>query len=623
MHFGGDRQHLLDCCQLLEERKVWGWWGEATLRSLDDVQVLRALERSNCKQVFVGIESIEESALAANNKGFNRVADYKRIIHMAHDHGILIHAGFMWGLDGSTPECFDATARFCDDVGLYLASTNIVAYFPGLPAHDALEREGRILAKDMRDYDSVRVTVEPTGMTTEQVYAGARRFLDRFYSFESIFRRSFSNANYRLAQLWGFIGLNLVYRAYFKVWAKRLGVKDTPWQASPEERDSFPYVGGAMPPIYAVGEAEVRILTFLHKAWDRVPEAASRVRALVPALLVAAVSLLGFGVIRALAAGHWPVPWPSTAAGVGAFAGATAVSTWLVGRLARMQSGRAARIVGVSAALAPMALCVPLLPEHAGLWRFALGWMTATFALKAWSVLATGELRDKSPFRIAAFLLYFPTLDFAGSFRLDPSKSMLTRHLPLMAAGAARFWGGVALACALFWVLFFGFGTGPWLPLALLGRLLVVYLILRGSLEYWTAYWRMAGYVVPRPFGRHSLRPSRPSRLWRSWNRPLHGWLLRHVYVPLGGRERPVTATLATFAVSAALGCALLAPVVSRFPWELALFVGAQGVLVALEKRLAAWTPSPWPARAQTLAMAALLLASAPWLTELIDRIVI
>jgi hypothetical protein len=498
-----------------------------------------------------------------------------------------------------------------------------VAYFPGLPAHDALEREGRILAKDMRDYDSVRVTVEPTGMTTEQVYAGARRFLDRFYSFESIFRRSFSNANYRLAQLWGFIGLNLVYRAYFKVWAKRLGVKDTPWQASPEERDSFPYVGGAMPPIYAVGEAEVRILTFLHKAWDRVPEAASRVRALVPALLVAAVSLLGFGVIRALAAGHWPVPWPSTAAGVGAFAGATAVSTWLVGRLARMQSGRAARIVGVSAALAPMALCVPLLPEHAGLWRFALGWMTATFALKAWSVLATGELRDKSPFRIAAFLLYFPTLDFAGSFRLDPSKSMLTRHLPLMAAGAARFWGGVALACALFWVLLFGFGTGPWLPLALLGRLLVVYLILRGSLEYWTAYWRMAGYVVPRPFGRHSLRPSRPSRLWRSWNRPLHGWLLRHVYVPLGGRERPVTATLATFAVSAALGCALLAPVVSRFPWELALFVGAQGVLVALEKRLAAWTPSPWPARAQTLAMAALLLASAPWLTELIDRIVI
>ena len=35
-------------------------------------------------------------------------------------------------------------------------------------------------------------------------------------------------------------------------------------------------------------------------------------------------------------------------------------------------------------------------------------------------------------------------------------------------------------------------------------------LLHKGGLEYWTAYWRMAGYVVPEPVGPWPLAPRSP-----------------------------------------------------------------------------------------------------------------
>jgi D-alanyl-lipoteichoic acid acyltransferase DltB (MBOAT superfamily) len=35
---------------------------------------------------------------------------------------------------------------------------------------------------------------------------------------------------------------------------------------------------------------------------------------------------------------------------------------------------------------------------------------------------------------------------------------------------------------------------------------------------------------------------------WRSWHRSFNLWLVRYVYLPLGGRDRPVFATVVCFA---------------------------------------------------------------------------
>ena len=46
-------------------------------------ELLKALERSNLNQVYVGIESISEKSLATVNKGFNPIRRYPEIIKKA------------------------------------------------------------------------------------------------------------------------------------------------------------------------------------------------------------------------------------------------------------------------------------------------------------------------------------------------------------------------------------------------------------------------------------------------------------------------------------------------------------------------------------------------------------
>jgi radical SAM superfamily enzyme YgiQ (UPF0313 family) len=95
LHFAADREYIIEVCRLLESRGVWGWMGEATLASLDDDRLLKHLERSRCKVIFVGLESVEENVLAQAHKGFNPVGEYARIIRKVQSYGIFIHAGLM------------------------------------------------------------------------------------------------------------------------------------------------------------------------------------------------------------------------------------------------------------------------------------------------------------------------------------------------------------------------------------------------------------------------------------------------------------------------------------------------------------------------------------------------
>ncbi|MFH2099107.1 MAG: radical SAM protein, partial [Pseudomonadota bacterium] len=169
LHFAADREFAIEVCEVFANMGVPGWYGEATLKSLDDDRLLAALEKSKCRQMFVGLESVSPRALSAMNKDFNRVEDFRRVIQKAQDHGVFIHAGFIWGVPGQTQADFDATFQFCEDTNLYLASSNILTPYPGTPWHQELKARGRSLSEDFRDYDSAHVTADPETMTPAQV----------------------------------------------------------------------------------------------------------------------------------------------------------------------------------------------------------------------------------------------------------------------------------------------------------------------------------------------------------------------------------------------------------------------------------------------------------------------
>ncbi len=620
MHFAADRQHILEVCRLLEERRVWGWMGEATLRSMDDPELLDRMARSHCKAVFVGLESIEEDALRGVRKGFNRVREYRRIIRMIQDHGIFVHTGLIFGLDGATRQGFEATARFCEELGIFLASPNFFTLFPGTREHQQAQEQGRVIAQELRDYDGVRLTIEPRGLSRQETYEGARRFVERFYSYGSIFRRSIQPGCYDLSQLWGFWGVNLAYRSWFKKWARQLGQRRQPWGREVTAEQGFPWVGD-VPWYYPISEAFARLATRGHHAWDRLPKTTSAPLLVALLAVLALVSPLALAGIRLLASRHWPVPWPPVAPGLGLVAAAGSGGALAVERLARLHLRGFSQAAGLAASLLPMCCALLALPEHARGWRFFCALCLLTLALKSWDLLrCPGKERDSS-LRLLSFLLLWPTLDYREAFKREPSRALLVRHYAMMGLGLMRLAVAGLLFPALFYMGLQG-QDGGWLLLGVLGRLLLAYLLLRGFLEYLTAYWRMVGCIVPAPFGRQPFGPS-PSAIWRSWHRSLHSWLKRHVYLPLGGRQRPGMAVLGCFLVSGSLAALSLAPVAGRMPWEVALFFLAQGGLVALEKRLQRQGAPAGLRRLVPVALLALLLGLAPWLFAVTDRILV
>ncbi len=452
-------------------------------------------------------------------------------------------------------------------------------------------------------------------MDQQQLRDGARHFMERFYSYPSIFRRSLQAGNNSIAQLWGFWGMNQAYRSYFESWTRRMTDRSSPWQVPDAEEQGFPWVGGAMPWYYPLSDKTGRVLTWGHHLWDKAARPAGTAStALILAGSVLA-SLLVLGGAQLLAAFRWPVPWPGTVLGLAAFSAAAWGSTYLVDRVTRTQARGGAALAGLTAAMVPITAGMLLLPEHARSWRFLCAVSILCFALKAWNLTQTRS--DEGSMKAASFLLLWPGFDFSTAFVPDRTRELLVRHYPIMGLGWLRLTLAALVFPALFLLSLQG-EQGAWLLLGLLGRGLLAYLVLRGTLEWLTGYWRMAGCEVPDPFGRHPFGPS-PTALWRSWNIPYRQWLLRHVYVPLGGRARPVLATMGTFLFSGVVGAMAMAPVIGRLPWEPILFFLAQGALVVLEKRLLARGITS--RRLVATGMAATFLVLGPWLFAVTDRI--
>jgi radical SAM superfamily enzyme YgiQ (UPF0313 family) len=171
-----------------------------------DEAFLELAARSGCKQLFIGLESISQPSLNAVHKGFNRVAEYSRVIERVHSYGIAIQAGIVFGFDEDTDTVFAETLDFLEATGVQNATFNILTPYPGTQLYERLKAEGRIVTYDWSKYNG-RVVFEPRQMSRETLLEGYRYAHRRFYSGKSIYRRlSRSSAGW-----WWSLPLNTAY----------------------------------------------------------------------------------------------------------------------------------------------------------------------------------------------------------------------------------------------------------------------------------------------------------------------------------------------------------------------------------------------------------------------------
>lgn len=186
------------------------WYGLATVLLAEDAELLALAQRSGCKGILMGLESISRENLKESKKAFNSPERYAELVEKLHRHGIALQGCFVFGMDHDTPDVFLKTARFAVEAKIDLPRFAVVTPFPGTALYHRLEREGRILTRNWELYDGQHVVFEPAQMSVEQLQRGIETAWRHAYSVPSIVKRLAASPSPLPVR----IGTNLGYRFY-------------------------------------------------------------------------------------------------------------------------------------------------------------------------------------------------------------------------------------------------------------------------------------------------------------------------------------------------------------------------------------------------------------------------
>jgi len=204
-----DREYAIRLFAALVPLKVQ-WYGLATVLLADDFELLQLAERSGCKGLLMGLESISPQNLRQNHKTFNSPDKFVRVVERLHEHGIALQGCFVFGLDHDGPDVFLKTAEFAVQAKIDLPRFAIVTPFPNTALYKRLESEGRILTKNWELYDGQHVVFQPAKLSIQELQQGTEAAWKHAYSLRSIARRiTHSPAPWPVK-----LGTNFGYRFY-------------------------------------------------------------------------------------------------------------------------------------------------------------------------------------------------------------------------------------------------------------------------------------------------------------------------------------------------------------------------------------------------------------------------
>ncbi len=178
------------------------WAAELTIDLAEKPGLLKAAYDSGCRDLFLGIESVSQTAIDGLDKWSNDTTSMREMVQRVHDAGINVMGAFVFGLDGDDPTSFDRTLEFIYRSGIDFVVANIIQPYPGTGTFkDAIAGDDLLpwaLGPPQSDvamdynwplFDGAHVLVRPKGMTIDQLQEGYYYFLREAYSLTGILRR--------------------------------------------------------------------------------------------------------------------------------------------------------------------------------------------------------------------------------------------------------------------------------------------------------------------------------------------------------------------------------------------------------------------------------------------------
>jgi len=178
------------------------WGAQLTMDIAETPGLLELAHESGCRNLFLGIESVNQSGIDGIDKWSNPTRKMEDMVRRVHDAGIKVMGAFVFGLDGDDASIFDRTLEFVYRTGIDFVVANIIQPYPGTGTfQDAVAKKQFLpwaycppdsdVAMDYNWplFDGAHVLLRPESMTVEQLQEGYYRFLREAYSLRGIVRR--------------------------------------------------------------------------------------------------------------------------------------------------------------------------------------------------------------------------------------------------------------------------------------------------------------------------------------------------------------------------------------------------------------------------------------------------
>jgi len=146
-NMAADKKRLKILLQMMiDQGLTMPWSAQVRTDVVRDRELLSLMQRSGCKRVYLGLESVNQATLDAFHKS-QSVDDIVQAIKILHEFNIDSHGMFVLGAGDDTKQTVRDTVSFALKHHIDTVMLNILTPLPGTPQFNEMEAEGRIFDK--------------------------------------------------------------------------------------------------------------------------------------------------------------------------------------------------------------------------------------------------------------------------------------------------------------------------------------------------------------------------------------------------------------------------------------------------------------------------------------------
>jgi anaerobic magnesium-protoporphyrin IX monomethyl ester cyclase len=206
-NFDADKKRTKRLLELMLENNIRiSWTAQSRLDVVKDKELLELMQKSGCKVLYVGLESVNPQTLIEYNKR-QTVEEMEEAIKTLHQYKIKIHGMFVLGGEQDDRDTVMQTVRTAIKWKIDTVQMVILTPLPGTPVYENLVSENRITSFDWSQYDGHHVVYKPNKMSVWELQFGVMlEAMPKFYSLFQVIRAAvkfkFKNFQYRLYGHW-------------------------------------------------------------------------------------------------------------------------------------------------------------------------------------------------------------------------------------------------------------------------------------------------------------------------------------------------------------------------------------------------------------------------------------